>query len=433
MTEMIKPWPHQHELFDEALPILKENALVYLATEERTGKSLVAIMLAEDTVHGGRVLIITKKKAIEGWNKILNGYIHICGYTVINYESVHKVAGEYDFIIIDEPHAFIAAYPKKSKTHKNVAKLVQDKPIIFASATSHAQGTQMLYHQLCMSTWSPWSQFKDFYAWYQEYAARDKAGHVKTVYIGPNRTAVDYKAVDHDRVWKDVKHLFVTKTRQELGFEHEPNDIIHYVELSKPIRDIYNTLLKDKVLNFTHGETGEDYTLVCDSSIKLRWALHMLEGGSIKYTPHVDKKQAKLIKEGKAKPPKPEYLVLGNLEKVDYILNTWGDSQDLVIMFQYKADLMKLERHFKNARLLQATSYAEGVDLSTYKHLVIYSQDFSTSKHTQRRARQANLERKEPINVHFLLVKKAISEQVYKTVSLNKTNFVDSVFEREEI
>ena len=102
-------------------------------------------------------------------------------------------------------------------------------------------------------------------------------------------------------------------------------------------------------------------------------------------------------------------------------------------MFQYKADLMKLERHFKNARLLQATSYAEGVDLSTYKHLVIYSQDFSTSKHTQRRARQANLERKEPINVHFLLVKKAISEQVYKTVSLNKTNFVDSVFEREEI
>ena len=84
---------------------------------------------------------------------------------------------------------------------------------------------------------------------------------------------------------------------------------------------------------------------------------------------------------------------------------------------------------FKKALILQATSYAEGVDLSHKRHLVIYSQDFSTARHSQRRARQANKNRAEDIIVHYLLVKKGISEQVYQTVSLNKKNYVDSLFE----
>jgi len=128
-----------------------------------------------------------------------------------------------------------------------------------------------------------------------------------------------------------------------------------------------------------------------------------------------------------------QYLCLDNQEKIDYIKEHFHDSLDLVIMYNYIAEKAKLEDSFVNARILQATSYAEGVDLSMHKNLVIYSQDFSTARHTQRRARQCNLKRDKPINVHYLLVKKAISEQVYKTVSLNKKNFVDSVFEREEL
>ena len=102
-------------------------------------------------------------------------------------------------------------------------------------------------------------------------------------------------------------------------------------------------------------------------------------------------------------------------------------------MYNYKAEETKLQKRFQNAKLLQATSYAEGVDLHEYSDLVIYSQDFSTARHTQRRARQANKNRSEPIHVHFLLVKGGISEQVYKTVSINKKNYVDSVFERKRL
>jgi hypothetical protein len=128
-----------------------------------------------------------------------------------------------------------------------------------------------------------------------------------------------------------------------------------------------------------------------------------------------------------------QYLSLGNTEKIDYILNKWGDTEDLVIMYQYIQEGVKLNKYFKKAKILQGTANAEGVDLHKHKHLVIYSQDFSTAKHTQRRARQANLNREDEIRVHFLLVKKAISEQVYKVCSVNKKNFVDSVFERKTL
>jgi hypothetical protein len=127
------------------------------------------------------------------------------------------------------------------------------------------------------------------------------------------------------------------------------------------------------------------------------------------------------------------YYTLENNERIEYILNIFGDSDNLCIMYNYIAEEYKLKEYFKHAKILQATSFAEGVDLAHIKDLVIYSQDFSTARHVQRRARQASKNRVEPIEVHFLLTKKAVSEQVYETVAINQKNFVDSTFKRELI
>jgi len=178
-------------------------------------------------------------------------------------------------------------------------------------------------------------------------------------------------------------------------------------QLSDSTKVLYNRCLKDEMLVF--GETE----ILLDSSMKLRTTLHMLEGGVAK--------------------DEDTYHVLPNKEKIDAIRRDFGDTESLVIMYHYKAELTKLGRYFTNARLLQGTSYAEGVDLSGYDDLVIYSQDFSTARHSQRRARQANKKRTTPIKVHFYLVEGAISEQVYKTVSENKANFIDSLFERNTL
>lgn len=392
------PYPHQDTMSDEALDILRREAIVYLASEERTGKTLTSILVAEKS-EALNILVITKKKAIEGWNETLEAFDHTKQYTVTNYHQAHKQAGtHFDLVILDEAHNYISAFPKPGKIWKELKPLLVDKPIIYMSATPYAQGVQMLYHQFALSSWSPWKNHKNFYQWFRLYG---KPYDLKINGI-PIR---QYDKCDKDLILKTCEHLFITKTRAELGFAHEPEDVIHYIELSEDTKALYNKLIEDQIAWIGKNE------LVCDTKSKLRVSLHMLEGGVAK----IDE----------------TYLVLDNEEKVNFLLNTFGDTETLVIMYNYKAEYTKLSKYFHRARLLQATSFAEGVDLSGYEHLVVYSQDFSTARHTQRRARQANKKRSTPIRVHFLLVKGGLSAQVYKTVSINKKNFVDSVFERE--
>ena len=394
------PYPYQVEKASEAYEILREHAIVYLAMEERTGKTLTSLVVAEQAAVNS-VLIITKKKALDGWRDTLKAYKHSKVYTVTNYHQAKKFSGaDYDLVILDESHNYISSYPKTSAMWRSVKLLTLGKPLIYISATPYAQGPQQLYHQFALSTWSPWSKFSTFYNWFSLFG--------KPYSIEINGIQIpQYDRVDRDLILGCVNHLFVTATRNELGFKHEPEDVVHEVELSKATKSAYNELLKHDLVELSIG------MLVCDTSPKLRTSLHQLEGGTIKI--------------------EDDRHVLPNTEKVDFIISEFGDVESLVIMYNYKAEKIKLESHFKNALLLQATSYAEGVDLHEYQDLVIYSQDFSTARHTQRRARQCNTNRDTPINVHYLLVKGAISAQVYKTVSINKKNFVDSVFNRTAI
>ena len=393
---LITPWAHQEELAQAGILILREYAICYLAMEERTGKTITAIQMAERST-AFRVLIITKKKALADWVNVLANLPHIKIYQTVNYHQAHKIEGKFDLVILDEAHNYISSFPKVGAIWKAVARLTKGLPIIYVSATPHAQGRAMMYHQFALSSWSPWRRYKNFYQWHKQY------GYIYQVEVN-GIMKNKYDRTDEDRIAAEITPMFIVKTRKELGFEHEPEDVLHYVELSEETRGYYYTLVKDELVRLP------EVFLVADSQPKMRFSLHQLEGGTMKMD--------------------GEYYVLSNTEKVDYIRDRFGDTTDTVIMYNYKAELLKLERHFSNARLLQATSYAEGIDLSGYSTLVIYSQDFSTARHTQRRARQANMGRTDPIDVHYILVKKGISAQVYKTVSVKKKNFVDTVFER---
>lgn len=392
------PYSFQTELSKQAYTILAKEYIVYLAMEERTGKTLTAILTAEQTSVKS-ILVITKKKALGGWQETLAAFPHKKRYTVVNYHQAHKQAS-HDLIILDESHNYISSFPKAGKLWKEVKALCIDKPIIYMSATPYGQGPQMLYHQFKLSAWSPWNKYPNFYSWFKTFG--------KPYQLEINGIKINqYDKCDTDFILGCVDHLFITKTRNQLGFKHEPRDQIHFVELNKSTKDVYNELLEHQIVELRAG------TLVCDTKAKLRVSLHMLEGGVAK----IDDNR----------------IVLANEEKIDYIKKHFGDHEGLVIMYNYIAEKEKLNAHFTHARILQATSYAEGVDLHKYSDLIIYSQDFSTARHTQRRARQANKNRDTPITVHFLLVEKGLSQQVYKTVSVNKKNFVDSVFKKESL
>jgi len=396
MGSIMIPRLEQLELANEGYDILKEHMICYLAMEERTGKTLTSILIAEMCDNIETVLVVTKKNALEGWETTLKAFPHDKKYRIVNYHQVHKY-GRHDMLILDEAHNYISGYPKPSGLFNTIKNISGQIPIIYLSATPHAQGYQMLYHQLALSTWSPWRRYPNFYYWFKDYGIPEYAWfHGRQVPV--------YTSTNSELVLADIQKLFITKTRKQLNFNHEPVDQVHYMQLDKHTVEHYNELMKDKLIKI-----GKQ-TLVCDTSMKLRTSLHMLEGGVAKIG--------------------TDYLTLVNDEKIQYILKTWGDTDDLVIYYHYIAEGNKLREVFKKATILQATSYAEGIDLAHKETIVMYSQDFSTAKHTQRRARQSAKHRDKPIVVHFLLVKKAISEQVYNTVSVNKQNFVDSVFER---
>jgi hypothetical protein len=392
------PYQHQINIAEEALAILREYGLVYLSMEERTGKTLTSILMAEDST-AKNILVVTKKKALDGWNDTLAKFKHTKNYTVTNYHQVGKVVGSFDLIILDEAHSYLSAYPKTGKIWKDVYYITKRLPIIYLSATPSAQGYQLLFNQLRLSFWTPW-KYKNFYEWFRVYGVPSM---VRTSY-GLQETYSKCKESTYD----SVSHLFISYTREELEFDHEPNDVLHYVTLDDNTRGMYNSAMKDEMLKIC-GEL----TIPLDSVMKLRTALHMLEGGVAKMG--------------------DDYIQLVNHEKIDAILKDFGDSPQLVIMYQYIAEGLKLKSRFKKALILQATSYAEGIDLSMYKHLVVYSMDFSSARHSQRRARQANKNRDSAIDVHFYLVKGGISEQVYTTVAKNKQNYIDKYFKREMI
>ena len=395
----MNPYQHQVDISSQALDILRKYMIVYLAMQERTGKTLTSILICEQT-KCNNILVITKKKALVGWEETLSKYKHNKTYVCINYESLHKCTFKPDLVIIDEAHSNLGAYPKVGKTWKEVFKFTKGKPIIYLSATPSAQTYAQLYHQFKLSSWTPWIKYPSFYNWHKDY------GIENIIYLG-GRQIKQYNEVKSEKVMSDVEHLFISYTRTELGFEHEPNDILHYIDLSSEIKEYYNSLLKDRVATVAGTE------VIADTVMALRTKLHQIEGATLKQ--------------------EDKNIFLSKIDKIDYILKTWGDSDNLVIFYQYQNELSLLKQTFKSATILQGTSFAEGVDLSMYETCVVYSMDFSTAKYTQRRARQCNMKRDTPIDFHFLLVKGAISEQVYKTVAVNRTNFVDSYFNKQEI
>lgn len=389
----IEPYPHQTKISKEGEKILREHMIVYFAMEERTGKSLINILIAERLNSVRNVLIVTTLKASDGWNDLLKNYKTSKSYTIINYESLHKVKSEYDFVIIDEAHKSISSFPKVSKTWKQLKFLTSDIPIAFNSATPSSQSLSMLFHQLHLSDWSPFAKYKNFYNWHREYG-------IESIQYISGRLIKEYQYTKEDKVWNDCNHLFISYTRKELGFKEEPNDVVHYISLDSDTKNLYNELVKTKMI--------QKFSYIADSVMKERVGLHQIEGGTLKIN---DTKSISFSR-----------------EKIDYIKEHWGDYSDIVIFYNYVYEGIHLKNNFKHCKILQGTSYAEGIDLHKYSTSIVYSMDFQTAKYSQRRARQCNMNRFTAIDVHYLLVKDAISDQCYTTVAKNKQNFIDRYY-----
>lgn len=398
---MAELYDYQKQLVSKAKAILNDQNLVYIAAEERTGKTFVALQMLEELGYTN-ILIVTKKAAISGWESVLNEHFKRLNATIINYQSLHKLnpAINADVAIIDEAHANIGGYPKASKTAVILQSFVFGLPIVFLSATPCAQTYASLFHQLNISQYSPWDSYRNFYAWFKEY------GIPKLIRGAGGRQIIKYDEIKEDLILPVFEKYFVFLTRNDSGeFEVEPKDEIIYILPKLCTNYFINVIKKEKCLELPSREKVRIETISKEMHL-----LHSIESGVVK-----------IDEENDAIYPQID-------EKIAYIKERWGDTKDIAIFYEYIAEGKRLRDEFKNANILQGTTYAEGVDLSHLKCAIVLSMNFSTSKYIQRRCRLCHPKRTEPITIYYLLFKGYLSEAVYNCVAQKRQNFTESMY-----
>ena len=394
----MKPRQHQEEGAIWALDTIRQYGLAYLSWQERTGKTLTALLTVENSMAQS-CLIITKKKAIDGWTETLTSWSHKTKFQVINYESVHKVKEDHDFIILDESHHAISSTGRPSKTWRTVAKHTKGKPILYLSATPYAEHLGLIYHQLKLSAWTPFKGYNNFYDWFRMYG-------ISKLIRTPYGLQESYSKYQDELILRSMDHLFSFKTRAEVGIKHEPQANVIVVPLLDTTKQVIEQTIQNEMFTM-----GPDIEVPLDSPMKLRMVHYQLEGGTLK------------TDEG-------ALLTTSGREKIDYIKANY-EEKEIAIMAHFIAERELLEKTFPRAKIYSSDAMAEGIDLSHIKKLIIYSMSFKTSKYTQRLARQANHNRETPIIVDILVCDKpGIGMSVYETVAIKKENFDKNSYER---
>jgi len=392
--EQIRPYNHQIKYSKLLYEKLKQYGYGYIAGKPRSGKTYTAILTCELSDKINNVLVLTKKNAISGWLKFIDGNNLKHTYTVTNYEQVSKLKPIYDLVIIDESHN-LGALPKPSKRTQEIRKLCWNLPHIHLSGTAIVESPLSIYHQMFISKYNPFKQFKNFYDFFREY------GIPKSIFVS-GREIKQYKEAKLDKLLPVINKFTIYMTQEDAGIDKEVQaiDEVHYIDLPKNIKAIYNELQKERVIDIK----GEQF--IADTTMKLRLALHQIEGGTLK----LDSK-----------------TIVLHRAKIDYIKKNFDLSKKVGIMCHFKGEQELLKSELPECEVYSSNAHAEGVDLSHLDTFIIYSSDYSGAKFIQRRERIINMNGGKTNIVHHLLVKKAISEQVYNTVT-KKNDFNNSTY-----
>lgn len=405
---------YQVDIAERGLAILRQYGILYLSMEVRTGKSLTALATAE---QGGyrNVLFVTKKKAIasiEADREKMGAKLQL---TVINFEQVGKYKMlPFDLIIVDEAHS-TGAFPKPSKRTLDLREVAKDRDVIFLSGTPSPESYSQLYHQLSISSRSPFKQYTNFYKWAHDFV------NIKKKRIGAGMLINDYSDANGDLIWKHIKHLFIRFTQEQAGFVAPVDEIVLEVAMTPEAERIYKDLEKHKIYSRHMPSTGQEIHATVNGGGDLINKLAQISSGTLLFD---DRPQGVIIDWSKA-----TFIV-------SYFIG-----KKIAIFYRYKAELELLKAFFPNwtdspelfnqshnlTFLGQIQSAREGVNLATADALVMYNIDFSATSYFQARARIQSKERQGSAPLYWIFSKHGIERKIYQAVT-NKTNFTYSYY-----
>jgi len=401
--------PYQRDIVERGSDILLSNSILYLAMEVRTGKTITAFSIAEK-VKALNVLFVTRKKAMTSIERDFESVKFAFELDLINYESLHKLTTEdieaFDLMICDEAHC-LGAFPLPSERTKQLRNIVGNRLLILLSGTPTPESWSQLYHQLYLSAHSPWKHYRNFYAWAKDFVT------VKKRYIY-NREINDYTNADREKIERDTKHLFISFTQEEAGFEQMVEEEIINVRMADKTYVAADRLRKDKVLKTSEG------TVVADTAVKVMSKLQQIYSGTV------------IVDEGNEGEPVAQVF---DVTKAETIRDKFA-GQKIAIFYKYKAEEMAIRSVFgtrvvdtpesfaisgQNAVYIsQIQSGREGINLSSADCLVMYNIDFSAVSYWQARARLQSKDRTKPAKVYWVFAKNGIEAKIYERVKDKK-------------
>lgn len=368
--------------------------------EVRTGKTLTALGVA-DKLGINNLLFVTKKIAIgsieEDYKKLKPNY----DLVVINYESLHKVEGKFDFVVLDEAHT-LGAYPKPSNRAKLVRDIIskQNPFVILMSGTPTPESFSQMYHQVFACPKNPFKQYVSFYKFSKDYVNVVK----KIINSNPLNNYDDGK----QEILDEMKPYMISYTQKEAGFKSEINEHVLKVKMS----DLTYRFVKEmRQHGIIEGKKTEE-VILGDTGVKKMSKVHQLFSGTVK------------MESGKA--------MITDLSKAKFI-RTEFKNKKIGVFYKFKAEYDALKQVYgddltddldvfkqtdKNIAL-QIVSGREGISLKEADCLVYYNIDFSALSYWQSRDRMTTKDSKVS-DVYWIFSENGIETKIYKTVTKKK-------------
>ena len=391
---------YQIRIINTATGVLQAHRFVYLSMEVRTGKTLTALGVAEK-LGIQNLLFVTKKKAISSieadYKKLMPGY----QITVINYESLHKVEGVFDFVVLDEAHT-LGAYPKPSKRTKLVKQIIlrQNPFVVLMSGTPTPESFSQIYHQVYACAKNPFSQYKTFYKFAKEYVNVTQ----QMFHSMPSNNYDDGKPEILDR----MKPYMISYTQKEAGFKSKIQEHVLKVQMSELTYRFVKEMREHSVIE---GKKTDD-AILGDTGVKKMSKIHQLFSGTVK------------LESGKG--------MVTDLSKAKFI-HAEFNNQKIGIFYKFKAEYDALKQVYGDALTddledfnstnkniaLQIVSGREGISLKKADCLVYYNIDFSALSYWQSRDRMTTKD-STASDVYWIFSEKGIEEKIYRAVTKKK-------------
>lgn len=404
---------YQESISTDAAKMLQWLKICYLSMEVRCGKTLTALAACEK--YGAKsVLFLTKKKAISSitgdYDQLGPSFKLIC----INYEQVENLAPAYQFnlVICDEAHC-LSQYPTPASRTKALKELCKDKPIIYLSGTPTPESYSQLYHQFWISSYSPFKEWPTFYKWAGEFVT------VKKKYYY-NREINDYSNADKEKIDGLTRHLFISYTQEEAGFEQPVKEEVLLVRMQPGTYKLADYLRKHKV----HiGRDGQE--ILADTAVKLMGKLHQIYSGTV-----IDEKKDGIVFDRSKASFIKEYFA-GKKIGIFYKFQ----AERIMLICAYGSDRLTEDPQEFNERedkmfISQIQSGREGINLATADCLVFLNIDFAAVSYWQARARLQSKDRTKDAVIYWVFAEGGIEQKIYQQV-LGKLDYTLSHFKKD--